>query len=142
MYAVMPASDAMEIFLIDKECFPTEFWSVELIGKDMLHSEYFVLKEDDKTAGYVCVSTVLDEAELTRIAVRNQYRQCGVATKLIEFVKKHLLQRGCKTLILEVRTSNMPARALYSKMGFEVYASRKNYYHNPNEDALLMSLKI
>ena len=142
MYTVSTDFNAQDIFELEKECFPNEFWSLNLIEKDIAHSSYFVAKLEDKVVGYICVSYVLDEAELTRIAVDHSHRRHGIASQLVECAKEFLRENGCKTLILEVRSSNLPAQALYKTMGFETYAVRKNYYHNPNENAVLMSTKL
>ena len=142
MYIVTADCSAQDIFELEKECFPNEFWSLSLIEKDMSHSSYFVAKHNNEVVGYICVSYVLDEAELTRIAVKTSYRRNGIATLLIESSKEFLAQNGCKTLILEVRSSNLSAQALYHSMGFDTYAVRKNYYHSPIEDAVLMSAKL
>ena len=45
---------------------------------------------------------------------------------------------GSRCLRLEVRVSNENARALYARMGFQQLGLRKNYYHNPKEDALIL----
>mgnify|MGYP002582415600 FL=1 len=42
-------------------------------------------------------------------------------------------------MTLEVRESNLAARRLYEKNGFEIVGKRKNYYEKPAEDAILMS---
>jgi len=42
---------------------------------------------------------------------------------------------------LEVRRSNKAAQELYEKFGFNVIVSRKRYYKNPVEDALVMALE-
>jgi ribosomal-protein-alanine N-acetyltransferase len=44
--------------------------------------------------------------------------------------------------MLEVRESNVSARSLYEKMGFDEVGVRKNYYSNPRENAILMNLSI
>ncbi len=43
---------------------------------------------------------------------------------------------------LEVATDNTEAVALYSKMGFQKTAIRKNYYRNCGRDALVMTVEI
>jgi ribosomal-protein-alanine N-acetyltransferase len=48
------------------------------------------------------------------------------------------LARGAKWLTLEVRVSNLAAQALYRKYGFSVRGSRRRYYSDNNEDALIM----
>ena len=51
---------------------------------------------------------------------------------------EELKNRGSHALLLEVRASNAPAIALYEKLGFLQVGCRKNYYHNPREDALIL----
>ena len=41
-------------------------------------------------------------------------------------------------MTLEVKESNMAARNLYEKLGFEIRGIRKKYYIEDNEDALIM----
>ena len=43
-----------------------------------------------------------------------------------------------KYITLEVRVSNEPAISLYSKYGFKSLGTRKGYYQDNNEDALIM----
>ena len=43
-----------------------------------------------------------------------------------------------KYLTLEVRVSNEPAIRLYEKYGFQSLGTRKGYYQDNNEDALIM----
>ena len=50
--------------------------------------------------------------------------------------------RGARFLFLEVRESNEGARGLYAKVGFEVVGVRKDYYHEPVEDAIVMKLDL
>ena len=46
--------------------------------------------------------------------------------------------KGVRAIALEVRESNQGARSLYRSYGFEEEAVRKEYYHNPTEDAVIM----
>ena len=45
-------------------------------------------------------------------------------------------------VLLEVRASNAPARALYERLGFAVAGVRRRYYHDNGEDAVLMTLDL
>ena len=49
---------------------------------------------------------------------------------------------GVEDIFLEVRESNVSARALYVKLGFAEIGKRKKYYSNPTEDAILMKLSL
>jgi ribosomal-protein-alanine N-acetyltransferase len=52
--------------------------------------------------------------------------------------------KGAQRLLLEVRPSNLPARALYAASGFVEIGRRKHYYPaaNGREDALVLALQL
>jgi ribosomal-protein-alanine N-acetyltransferase len=47
-------------------------------------------------------------------------------------------ESGVTAISLEVRESNEGARKLYASYGFKEEAVRRGYYHNPQEDAIIM----
>ena len=71
-------------------------------------------------------------------AVHPNFRRQGVARALILALTEELKNRGSRCLTLEVRASNIPARALYESLGFVLVGTRRNYYYNPKEDALIL----
>jgi ribosomal-protein-alanine N-acetyltransferase len=81
---------------------------------------------------------VLDEVHINNLAVRGDFRGRGAGTALLEHVLQAGAMRGAARATLEVRRSNAPARRLYERMGFEVAATRPNYYVSPSEDALIL----
>ena len=89
-------------------------------------------------AGYVGSQTVLDETDMMNVAVHPDFRRQGIARGLILALTEELKKRGSHCLTLEVRASNDPARALYESLGFALAGTRRNYYHNPKEDALIL----
>jgi [ribosomal protein S18]-alanine N-acetyltransferase len=87
--------------------------------------------------GFLAARSLHDECEIENIVVSRSMQRCGVASELL----KHLfssLSHGVQKVFLEVRESNTPAIRLYEKSGFSVVGSRKNYYRDPSEDALIM----
>jgi len=96
-------------------------------------TDYYLAFDHQRLVGFLAVSHVMDQMEVTNIAVLPDYQGKGVATSLLS---KILNFSG--TIFLEVRESNKVAQGLYDKLGFEPYHRRKNYYHNPSEDAILM----
>ena len=78
------------------------------------------------------------EADMMNIAVHPDFRRQGVARALILALIGELKKRGSRCLTLEVRASNDPARALYESLGFAHVGTRRNYYQNPKEDALIL----
>jgi ribosomal-protein-alanine N-acetyltransferase len=83
---------------------------------------------------------ILDEAHIATLAVHPDYRNRGIATRLIESVLLEAEEKGARKAMLEVRTSNQAAQSLYQKFGFQVVHRRRKYYIDNKEDALLMNL--
>ena len=96
---------------------------------------WLVAVEDGVVAGYVGSQTVLQEADMMNIAVGDGFRRRGIAKMLVEELIRRL---DAYQLTLEVRASNAPAIALYESLGFTQVGLRKNYYHKPKEDALIL----
>ena len=96
-------------------------------------------EEGNDLLGYVWARFVLDEGEIGNIAVAPEHRRCGVGAALLGALFAESERRGAAVLQLEVRESNLAARRLYEKNGFETVGKRKNYYEKPTEDAILMS---
>ena len=96
---------------------------------------WLVAVEDGVVAGYVGSQTVLQEADMMNIAVADTHRRRGIARMLVEELIRQL---DAYQLTLEVRASNAPAIALYEALGFQQVGLRKNYYHKPKEDALIL----
>ena len=96
---------------------------------------WLVAVEDGQVVGYVGSQTVLQEADMMNIAVADSHRRRGIAKMLVEELIRQL---DAYQLSLEVRASNTPAIALYETLGFSQVGLRKNYYHKPKEDALIL----
>ena len=93
---------------------------------------------ESQIAGVCSFWLVLDEIHINNLAVRHEYQGRGLGTALLEHVLRAGASRGADRATLEVRRSNGPARRLYERLGFEVAATRPNYYVSPPEDALIL----
>ena len=93
----------------------------------------------DKVIGYLISTHVAGEAELLRIGVAPDWRRQGSGQLLMKRLFELCAERETPDIFLEVRASNAPAIALYERFGFSVVGKRKNYYHQPEEDACLMA---
>lgn len=98
-----------------------------------------VAEEGETLLGYVWVRFVLDEGDIGNVAVAPDVRRRGIGAALLKALFAESERRGAVVLQLEVRESNLAARRLYEKNGFETVGKRKNYYEKPAEDAILMS---
>ena len=128
-----------QIAQLEAQCF-SDPWSEKSIASELENplSLWLVAEENGQVFGYVGSQTVLDESDMMNIAVDPRFRRQGIARALIETLIAELAKMGSRCLRLEVRVSNENARALYARMGFRQLGLRKNYYHNPKEDALIL----
>ena len=88
--------------------------------------------------GFAGMWVLYDEAHVTTIGVEPAFRGRGLGELLLVAMFDEALRRGANWLTLEVRVSNEPAQGLYRKYGFAVQGTRKRYYSDNNEDALIM----
>jgi len=95
--------------------------------------DYFFVKKDKEMVGFLAIQQLVGELEITNIAVKKAYQGCGLGSQLLTN-----LDQIDFPIFLEVRASNTSAQALYQKFGFKVIGERKQYYHNPIEDAIIM----
>ena len=128
-----------QIAELEKICF-SDPWSEASIASELSNplSCWLVAVEGERLAGYIGSQTVMGESDMMNVAVHPDFRRQGVAQALILALVDALKARGSHWLMLEVRHSNAPARALYEKLGFSEVGRRKNYYRNPKEDALIL----
>ena len=67
------------------------------------------------------------------------HRREGIAKAMLQALIQYAAQAGMRELTLEVRESNIPARSLYTAFGFKNLGKRRNFYHSPKEDAVIMT---
>lgn len=130
--------DIPAVMLLDGEAFPKAWplaaWEEEVVK----HGDtYLCLEVNNVLAGYVGFWWVLDEVQITRVAVGKNYRQQGLGTFLMVQAKKLAEEMGSHFMTLEVRESNRAARSLYEKLGFKNLGIRPHYYEN-KENAVMM----
>ena len=93
-------------------------------------------------AGYIVARETAGELHINNVAVRAQYRRRGIGAALLGRVLHEARRRKANAAFLEVRSGNFAAQALYEKCGFRAIARRADYYSEPREDAVVMSLVL
>lgn len=128
---------------IDQKCF-TVPWSRKAFEDEFKNSiaVYFAARNDDECIGYAGFWNVSGEGDITNVAVVEEHRRSGVGSMLVEAVLEKAKQLNIDIMTLEVRQSNYKAQGLYKKYGFEVIGTRKRYYSDNNEDALIMTKQL
>lgn len=123
--------------------------NIHILSKNILKEDiknknynYLVAKNNDgKIIGYIGISYVLDSADIISIVVHKDYTQKGIATLLLQEIFAFAKENNIQKIMLEVRSSNLPAQKLYEKHGFKQIAIRKKYYDN-TEDALIYEKEL
>lgn len=132
-----------EVSALEERCFSAP-WSREsfMWAKDDENSYFTVALEGGRVVGYAGLRFFAPEGDIANVATAPEHRRRGVASALLEDIIDFAKKRGITSLMLEVRTSNAGAVALYKKYGFVKVATRKNYYTMPTEDADIMRSEI
>lgn len=101
------------------------------IERDNPYTVYYI----EEGIGYVAGVELAGELEILRCYISPAYRGQGYGYQLLRCVLEQSTLERC---FLEVRVSNQRARSLYERVGFVTLGVRRNYYKNPNEDAIMM----
>ncbi len=129
---------AEEIAEIERHCFSTP-WTSEQIKSSSDSTVFFLARVGGKAVGYGGMYTVLDEGYVTNVGVMPEYRKQGIGKKIVNELIDFSVKNRLSFISLEVRVSNVAAINLYSSFGFTEVGKRKNFYHEPKEDALIMT---
>ncbi|HEX8161390.1 MAG TPA: ribosomal protein S18-alanine N-acetyltransferase [Pyrinomonadaceae bacterium] len=98
--------------------------------------------EGKKLHGFFASRLGADELHINNIGVRERERKKGIGGELLRRGLELGARRGALAALLEVRAGNDVAQLLYASQGFEVVGRRRNYYHDPAEDALVMTKQL
>ena len=117
--------------------------SVNTLSKEYIYSAFsdknykiFVSVFNGVVVGFILLQ-ITDEINIVSLAVDKQYRNIGLATKLVKKLEQFAIDIGVKTISLEVRRHNITAYLLYEKLGFSLRRERKGYYQD-GDDCLEM----
>ena len=137
----LSSRDLDEIVAIENASFSNP-WTRDMYVRELQNPDvsflYVLRVPGDGIVAFCSFWLILDEVHINNLAVRNDFRGQGIGAALLEHVLQAGASRGAERATLEVRRSNAPARRLYERLGFEVAATRPNYYLSPPEDALIL----
>ena len=98
--------------------------------------------ESAPIVGYIVARETAGELHINNFAVRSEYRRRGIGAALLDRMLQEARRRKANAAFLEVRSANRVAQALYENRGFRAIARRPNYYSDPLEDAVVMTLVL
>lgn len=117
-------------------------WSRDMLARELQNtnvSRVYVMHDNaGRLIAFCGCWLVADELHINTLAVQQDERRRGHATRLLRFVFKEAHAEGARAATLEVRRSNRAALVLYERLGFEIRGVRRSYYQKPEEDALVL----
>jgi len=137
----MSKDDVEAVVQIEAEAYGKHHWAKSSFYDEMSNNlaKYYVAKlPDGELVGYAGTWHIIDEGHITTIAVKKEYLRNHIGEAIIQKIIDDCYKNNIKYLTLEVRVSNIPAIKLYEKYGFQSLGTRKGYYQDNNEDALIM----
>jgi ribosomal-protein-alanine N-acetyltransferase len=147
-FLITPAqpTDALDLAAVHAEALPPGWSAAELAAYCGAANRHTLKAASDGIVhGFVTVQVAAGEAEILSLAVKTATRRQGVASSLMKAAIEVCRKQLVSSLYLEVAEGNSPARKLYEKFGFCIFASRQNYYQTARpapESALIMRLDI
>lgn len=136
---------ATSFYEISQTCFiQGSPWSKEQFMSffESTHHYHIVVKKEEKIVGFLLLSSCFEEGEIELIGVSKSYQRRGIGKLLLNKSFLLLKDKEVAHLLLEVRQSNQQAQSFYQGLGFKEISRRKNYYRNPQEDALIWRLDL
>lgn len=119
-------------------------WNKAQFGVELRQSgaRLWVIETSEAIVGFVNTRQLGVEAELLNVAIDHASRQKGIAAQALTAVFQMLREDGVVLVDLEVRVSNVAAHRLYERLGFQTLGTRKRYYPDNLEDALVLRLNL
>ena len=140
-FRTMREGDLPEIVAIEQQSYPHP-WTQIIFG-DCLHAGYscWVCGRNGMIEAYGIISMALGEAHLLNICVCKESRMQGIGRKMLRHLVGIARRHNTDVVFLEVRPSNVSARALYEDEGFNELGCRRDYYPagDGREDALILA---
>jgi len=139
----MKSQDVDGVISIEQKAYGDHHWSKESFLNEINNelARYYSAFCGETLVGYAGCWHILDEAHITNIAVSVDHRRKKYGEALLKRIIDDCYLEKIKYITLEVRVSNTAAINLYQKYGFSSFGTRKGYYQDNNEDALIMWTK-
>jgi len=137
------AEDIPAILAIERKAEHAAHWPEERY-REMFESEdsrrlILIIEERGAVQGFVIGQVLDQECEIENLVVAADARRRGLGSKLLQSVIDAARHEGVIAFFLEVRETNLAARALYNRAGFVENGRRKQYYREPEEDGILLT---
>lgn len=136
----MRPSDIEAVSKLERRCYSLPWSSGAYVTELGNSNAYYAVAKSCSGAvlGYGGIWVIMDEMHVTTLAVDPALRGRKIGERLLIVLIEEGIRRGATRATLEVRQSNLIAQNLYYKYGFRDVASRKSYYSDNGENAIIM----
>jgi ribosomal-protein-alanine N-acetyltransferase len=135
------ADDLKAVESLQQQTF-TNPWGVDAIRWELENTDvarlYVAREPGGALVAYCACWVIFDELHINSFAVDPAWRRRGIARQVLARVLGEAASSGVRAATLEVRRSNVAARTFYEGLGFQVEGTRRDYYQEPREDALIL----
>jgi len=143
--AATPA-DIPEIRALERQADTAAHWALReydaLFAPEAPQRIALVAADDGALCGFAIARCARVEWEIENVMVAGAHRRRGVGRELVREILQAARDAEISFVLLEVRESNLAARQLYEALGFAQIGRRTGYYHEPNEDALVLRYSV
>ena len=136
----MTENDLRPVLRIEAQSFTT-VWPANAFVNEISQNKlahYYVGRLESEIVAYGGLWVILEDSHITTIAVSPELRGKRYGEQMLVHLIDQAVERAASWLTLEVRESNDVAQALYKKYGFTTVSTRRGYYSDNNENALVM----
>lgn len=129
-----------DLVRVDSLCF-SDPWTREGLQAELTSDTacFAAAVQDGAAVGCAGMHCICGECYIDKVCVDPVCRRQGIARALVQYLIDHAIYHRAEFITLEVRAGNAAAIALYEKLGFRPVGTRRNFYADPREDALLMT---
>ena len=134
--------DIEPVHRLESELFTVDPWSIEQFWSELAQESraYAVAVDGERIIGYAGAFLLAPDSDVQTIAVSPRDQGRGVGAILLTWLIEQAVAQGCRQMLLEVRSDNVPAIAMYERFGFERISVRRDYYER-GVDAVIMRLR-
>jgi ribosomal-protein-alanine N-acetyltransferase len=138
----MEEHDVAAVFDLERATPEASHWPLSEYERVAGASAMAWVAEDlgEAIVGFLIARRVADEVEILNLAVSARHRRRGIGSRLVHRLMGELEAVPLARIYLEVRRSNQPAIVFYERHGFRCVGERRDYYHDPRDDAVVLAL--
>lgn len=139
-YRPVAIQEAPQVLALETACF-SHPWTLKNICSEIEKDTaiFWGAFHNNKMVGFASCYMVPEVAYMNNVGVDPEYRQMGIGEQLMTHLQTVAASRGANVLTLEVRSKNASAIALYEKLGYKNHGTRRFFYRDPPDDALIMT---